>query len=112
MQPQLRLRDSRDFDRLRREGRPHHHRAVTVSLAPNTLPHNRYGFVTGKRLGKAVVRNRARRLLRAAVQQLHPHLKTGFDVVLIAKPALVEQPFHDVKRIVSELLRQAGLFDL
>jgi ribonuclease P protein component len=111
MQQYLRLRASHDFERLRREGRAYHHRAVTLSLAPNGQAHNRYGFITGKSLGKAVQRNRVRRLLREAVRQLHPQLRSGVDMVLIARRPLVGQPFPEVKRIVSELLHQAGLVE-
>jgi ribonuclease P protein component len=111
MQQYLRLRATSDFERLRREGRAYHHRLMTLSLAPNGLTHNRYGFITGKSLGKAVQRNRARRLLREAVRQLHPHLQPGIDLVLIARRPLVGQPFSEVKRIVNEMLHQAGVVE-
>ncbi|MFO7322258.1 MAG: ribonuclease P protein component [Chloroflexota bacterium] len=111
MQSRLRLRDTRDFERLRREGRVYHQRGLTLSVAPNELPHNRYGFITGKGLGKAVQRNRVRRLLRETVRELHPRLRSGHDIVLIARRPLVGQPFVVVKRIVSELLYQAGLVE-
>jgi ribonuclease P protein component len=82
---------------------------LTVSVAPNDLSHNRYGFITGKRIGKAVARNRARRLLREAVRQLHPQLQPGFDVVLIARLPVVGQRLSTIQRIVDDLLGQAGL---
>lgn len=111
MQQNLRLRAPRDFERLRREGRAYHHPLLTLSLAPNGLPHNRYGFITGKSLGNAVVRNRARRLLREAARALHPHLRAGHDVVFIARRALAGQPYRDVERGARELVRRAGLVE-
>ncbi len=84
---------------------------MTLSLAPNGLGHNRYGFITGKSLGKAVIRNRARRLLREAIRQMHPSLHPGYDVVFIARRALVGQPFSDVQRIVHQLFSQAGVVE-
>jgi ribonuclease P protein component len=109
MQQRYRLRSSDDFQRLRREGRAFHHRWMTLSVAHNGLDHNRYGFITGKALGKAVIRNRVRRLLREAVRSMHPRLQPGHDIVFIARRPALEQPFADIQRIVSEQLRQAGL---
>lgn len=109
MKRQLRLRHSGDFARLRKVGRAQHHKLLIVSVAPNNLPHNRYGFITSKALGNAVQRNRARRQLREAVRCLHPHLKPGYDVVVVGKRAIVGQPFHYILRTVYELTQQSGL---
>lgn len=109
MQQRYRLRAGQDFERLRREGRAVHHRWMTLSVAHNGLDHNRYGFITGKGLGKAVIRNRVRRLLREAVRAMHPRLQPGHDIVIIARRPMVGQPFTDIQRIVSEQLQQAGI---
>jgi ribonuclease P protein component len=82
---------------------------MLLSLSPNGLPHNRYGFITSKHLGNAVVRNRVRRVLREAVRQLHPDLQSGFDIVFIARSNLVGQPFAPVKRTIQELCYRAGI---
>ncbi len=109
MQERFRLQQERDFARLRREGRAFPSRYLLMSVLPNGLPHNRYGFITSKQLGNAVKRNRVRRLLREAVRLLHPRLRVGYDVVFVARHAIVEETFATVQRIVDELCRQAGL---
>lgn len=105
----LRLRRRGDFLRLRRVGRTVHHSMLLISVGENGETHNRYGFVTPKRLGGAVVRNRVRRLMREAVRAQHPHLRQGYDVVLVAKAKLVQQPYIEVLRHVTWLLEQTGL---
>lgn len=109
MQQRFRLRQRQDFERLRREGRVYRHPMLMLSAAPNGLPHNRYGFITGKPIGNAVVRNRVKRLLREALRLLHPQLISSFDLVFIARGAIVEQPFAHVQRTVEELCSRAGL---
>jgi ribonuclease P protein component len=109
MERQYRLRDSRDFAHLRAEGQSYSVRGLLVSVAPNRLEHNRYGFVTSKALGGAVVRNRMRRVLREVVRAFHPQLQPGYDVALIARSALVQQPFTEVQRSVRVCLERAGI---
>lgn len=110
MQRRFRLRRGEDFERLRRDGRAYHHRMMTLSVATNGLPHNRYGLITGKRLGNAVTRNRVRRLLREAVRKLHPELRVGYDVVVIARQSIVGQHLDAVTLAARSLLKQAGIF--
>lgn len=109
LRKQHRLRRSEDFARLRKEGRVTRHPMLLVSTAPNGLAHNRYGFVTPKRLGKAVQRNRVRRLLREAVRLLHPHLLQGQDVAVIARRDAVGASYDLVQRAVHKAFRRAGL---
>ena len=109
MKPALRLRRSADFARAGRVGAVYRHRAVSISVCSNDLSHNRYGIVTSRRLGKAVVRNKSRRRLRSILSQLHNLSSQGFDVVVIAKPAINQQPFRDLQRILEGLLLQARL---
>ena len=109
MQRYLHLRRAEDFQRLRREGMTQPHRLMVLSYAHNELMHNRYGFIVSKQLGKAVTRNRIRRRLREIMRALDPQLKPGYDIVLIARHPLAEQPFDAMLRTVSDLTRRARL---
>lgn len=105
----LRLRRRDDFERLRRSGETRTQTLMTLSMLPNALTHNRYGFIVSKQLGGAAVRNRVKRQLREAVRVIHPRLREGYDVVIIARRALVGQPFAVIVRTIQELARQSGL---
>lgn len=111
MKSRLRLRQSEDFQRVRRYGKVIRHSDLMLSYANNDLKHNRYGFVTGKKLGNAVTRNRVKRRLSEATHRLHPMLRQGFDIVIVTRPAVVQQPFADLLRIVGELYRRASLIE-
>jgi ribonuclease P protein component len=106
-----RLRQEDDFKRVREVGRAYHHPWLILSVAPGRWPHNRYGFITPKRLGKAVHRNRLRRQLREACRllQLQGQLRQGFDVVVIGRPAGMAQTFAALQTTLLTLCAQAGL---
>lgn len=109
MERRLRLRHPREFARLRHEGKVLHHPFFLFSYAPNGLTHNRYGFVVARRHGKAVQRNRIKRLLREASRLLHPQLHQGYDLVFVARAHIAGQPFFSVQRNMLQVLEQAGL---
>ncbi|MCE2473379.1 MAG: ribonuclease P protein component [Anaerolineae bacterium] len=111
MKSALRLRRPADFARVRRNGRLHRHPAMAIGVCANDLLHNRYGVVTGRRIGIAVVRNRFKRRLVAALDALHPALRQGFDIVVIARQSMIEQPFSDLQRILRELFTRAKLIE-
>jgi len=110
MQRHLRLRRKEDYEHLRKHGRVWRHPWFTLSTAPNRLDHNRYGFVTSKRLGKAVTRTRVRRQLREVIRQLHPYLKPGHDIILIAREPIIGQKYQPIVEAVTTSLQQAELW--
>lgn len=84
---------------------------LTRGKTPNGLSHLRVGFTVTKKVGKAVTRNRIRRRLREAARRIFPEYgESGFDYVLIARPAAETRDFalllDDMKR---GLLRLAAL---
>lgn len=105
----LRLHQPGDFARLRASGRVYRHSTMLLSVLPNGLSHNRYGFITSKQIGGAVLRNRTRRLLREAIFVLHPRIASGNDFVLIARRELTTQSLMEYQLTIELLLRQARL---
>jgi ribonuclease P protein component len=99
-----------DFARARAQGQ----RWVSGCLIANVLarpelPASRLGVVTSKKIGNAVVRGRARRLLRESFR-LHQHdLSGAVDLVLVARPSIAGRKFAEVERDFLRVMRQARL---
>lgn len=107
MRKELRLRRRKDFDNVFRQGRSWNNELLVLRSLPNELKHNRYGFITSKRVGKAVVRNRVRRRLREAVRVLP--LASSWDIVVSAKARTASADFRELRGAVVDLLSRAGL---
>ena len=82
---------------------------LVLYARPNRLEQNRVGITTGKKLGHAVVRNRARRRLRE-VYRLNEHLfKPGYDIVVVARHKCVTADFQKLTKAYLSLAEKAGI---
>ena len=76
-----------------------------------SLPALRVGFTASRKVGIAVERNRARRRLRAAVEQVMPlHAAPDHDYVLVARAATASRPFAALKGDLETALKQTGVY--
>jgi ribonuclease P protein component len=105
-----RIKQGRDFLRVRQGGE----RVVKGCLIANWLrlpveARSRLGVVVSKKVGNAVVRSRAKRLLRESYRQHQHELTQPLDLVLVARPSIAEKDFVTVERDLITTLRQAGL---
>lgn len=105
-----RLKQARDFSRTRQEGR----RIPCGCLIANwrILPpaeSSRLGVITTKKLGNAVCRARARRLLREAFRLHQFHLTQPVDLVLVAQSGIRGLAFASVEKDFLAAIRRAGL---
>ena len=97
---------------MRSRGRATADGPLVARILPNDLEpaQNRYTVIAGKRCGKAVQRNRLKRLVREAVRQMHPNLKPGYDVVIICRGTVEEMPgLAEAQRSIERIFRRAGL---
>ena len=92
--PGARLRARAEFVLVQQGGRRVSGRYMTLIGLPNSLGSDRFGIVASRRVGGAVVRNRAKRRLREIFRREQPEGRgRSLDVVAIARRELVEAPF-------------------
>ena len=75
----------------------------------NRTDTNRVGITVGKKLGKAHIRNRARRRLREVYRLNEEKFTPGWDIVIVARSKSVEAEFAKLTKSFLTLARKAGL---
>jgi ribonuclease P protein component len=109
-----RLREEADVRRVRSRGKAFAQGPLVARVLPNSLEpsQNRYTVIAGKKCGKAVDRNRLKRLVREALRGFHPHLKPGHDIAIIVRGDLAELPsLVEAQAVLQRIFTRAGLFD-
>ncbi|MBI3739153.1 MAG: ribonuclease P protein component [Chloroflexi bacterium] len=109
MQSKFRLTRSEDFKRVRRFGKSFSHPLLVLVIQKNEESKLRVGVAAGRTGGTAVKRNRAKRLLREAMRDLIPSLASGWDLILIARPALVSSTLAETRQALLNVLQRAEL---
>ena len=103
------LSSPRDFRALQERGSIRSHPLLATRVLRTELGITRFGLATGRALGSAVVRNRVRRRLREAIRLLLPTLRPGWDVLVIARPAIVGADHRAMREALGRLLARAGV---
>ncbi len=105
-----RLTRASEFERVKREGLVRRGNLLTLSA---TVVENsglcRVGFITSRRLGSAVIRNRVRRRLREIVRQHQHDLRQDFWIVLIAKRDAANASYRALEDEWLRLARRASI---
>lgn len=102
------LKSSAEIDRVFQSGQRIPSKLVISLVAPTPEGRDRNGrvaVIAGKKLGGAVVRNRAKRLLRAAVREAGGPWP-GRDVVLIARESALASNSSDISRAIAHCMEQ------
>ena len=106
-----RLKKRSDFLRVNAAGTKWVSKGVIIQIAKNEDGGRRYGLTVTKRTAKeAVIRNRIKRRLRAAVADVLPTtLKEGYDIVLIGRAETARRDYEDLKQDIRWCLGKMGV---
>ena len=98
-----------DFAALQERGAIRSHPLLAARVLRTDLGTTRFGLATGRALGPAVVRNRVRRRLREVIRSLLPSMRPGWDVLVIARPAIVRTDQRTLGAALGRLLARSGV---
>lgn len=105
----MRLRHPQEFRRVWAGGRSWVHPLLVLWALPNDLSYSRIGLTASRKVGNAVSRNRARRLLREAARHVYPEIVAGWDLLLVARSSLLRVTSPLVIEALRQTLQRAGL---
>jgi ribonuclease P protein component len=106
LRPRQRLRTGAEFDAVFKGGRRLEGRLFLLVAAPNGRPFDRLGLAVSRRVGGAVERNRARRLLRESFRRLDIPPGAGVDLVVVARAELAGSGQSEVDLELRERVRR------
>lgn len=106
---ELRMRRTREYQEVYLHGTKVFGRFVVVFLVRSDRPHNRYGIVASKKLGKAAQRNLWKRRMREIVRSLDARLEQGYDVVLLARASARNADYAQLEKDLARALGRARL---
>lgn len=104
------IKTNKEFSRAYKKGRYCVNDNVCVYYLKNSSPYNKLGITTPKKLGNAVTRNRARRIIRAAYRECEQYIPLGYDLVVVARNGIIDKKSSDItsffmNRLINDMRR-------
>ena len=109
MKAAVTLKENYEFRRTYQKGVSAVSPVMVLYCRKNRLGRNRLGLVSSTKLGHAVVRNRCRRRLREVYRLEKPQLKTGYDIILVARSRTATAPGPELQKQFRRLCRKVDL---
>ncbi|MGB0371012.1 MAG: ribonuclease P protein component [Opitutales bacterium] len=114
-----RIRSAKDFSRIRTEGTRNTSGSFFVQgtllsddPAQSAAERSRLGVIASKRVGNAIVRARAKRLMREIYRKHAVKFTRPVDLVMVARPHLLKKPFSASEREFCNACRQLGILSV
>ncbi|MGB9679690.1 MAG: ribonuclease P protein component [Thermoanaerobacteraceae bacterium] len=100
----MKLRKNYEFKNVYSNGKSLADQYIVIYYIKNPFDYNRIGYSVSKKIGNSVVRNRVRRLIHESFRLLNIEVKTGFDIVFIARSKIIDADFNAVQKSIKKLI--------
>jgi len=99
------VKKNHEFQRAYKKGKALVTRDLVIYVFKNKQSNLcRYGITTSKKIGNAVTRNRARRVIREAFRAVEPSIRPGYDFVFVARGRTARQKSTQIENLLREQL--------
>jgi ribonuclease P protein component len=105
-----RINRGKEYGFLYKNGRKINGRYIIVFIKENNLEHNRFGIVTSKKIGNAVIRNRAKRKIREVIRKNLQIIRPGYNIVVIARFNIKEVIFDLIEKDYLRIMKKVSLY--
>jgi ribonuclease P protein component len=105
-----RFSTNKDFEKVAKRGRFIFSPEIGIKWIKNDFNFSRFGIIVPlKASKKAVIRNKIKRRLRAIISQNFMAIKPGYDIMILAKPQIINFAFGELRNKLESLLKRARL---
>jgi len=106
------INDNKVFKRVYAKGAFKADALLVTYVLKNRLPHMRVGITASRKIGNAVCRNRARRVIRAALYEWMDQIRPGIDIVFVARSKTAQSSSVQLVRSMKKQLEALGAFQI
>lgn len=97
------------FKKIYKTGNSYASHLMVIICQKNGSPHNCLGIVASKKVGKSTIRNKARRRIREVYRTHEEQLHCGYDIVIIARPAMTAADYEQIRLSMLKLMKKHGI---
>lgn len=109
LKKEYRLKKKYQFNYVYRAGKSVHGKFMVLVFSPSKNKNVKVGISVSKKVGNAVQRNRARRLLREAVSCFLDKMNPNFNIIIVGKQSILDQKADSVTADLHLLLERSDL---
>ena len=109
MQKTVSLTNNKEFKRIYNRGKSLVNSLLVLYYMENELSLNRLGITVSKKLGKAVVRNRVRRIIKESYRLKELYIREGYDIIFVARVQSRGASYKQISSAMDQLLKRAEL---
>lgn len=106
-----RLKKNKHFNYIYKHGQSISNSEMTLVYIKAKIKPFKVGFSVSNKVGKAVVRNKTKRRMREAFAELIKLVDRRYNYIFVAKPALADRNFLEIKTTMLSLIKKAGLIN-
>ncbi len=104
------LKLNKEFRRAYGRGKSFVYPEIVIYIFKTRADSVRFGITAGKKIGSAVMRNRAKRLITAAMRECLPNISAGCDVVFVARSRIYRLKSYEIAGIFKGCLKQCDMW--
>lgn len=108
MKKQFRIKKSEEFQEIMKYKRFYTSPTLTLYVKPKKEEHSRIGLSVGKKMGKAVQRNKVKRQIRMMVQEIFT-FNEKYDAIILARPKFNEESYLTNKNYLETLVKKVKI---
>ena len=98
------VKNTRDFEKIIKEGKCIKNYSFVVHSLENELPYNRYGISVSKKLGNAVFRNKYKRIIRSIIDNNKKNYINGKDYIIILRRGALDKSYKELEEELVKLI--------